>query len=182
MVSRLHELYKKEIVPRLKKELNYENTHEVPRLEKIVVNMRIGDASEDRTVLDAAIKELSQITGQKPIVTKAKKSIANFGIKKGDPVGCRVTLRRERMYEFLDKLINVGLPRIRDFSGLKTTSFDGNGNYSLGLSEQAVFPELDYDEIKRVQGMDIIITIDSDSNQESFELLQKFGMPFKREI
>lgn len=180
MVARLHRLYKEEIIPKMMDKFKYKNVHEVPKLEKIVVNMRISNTSKDSSLIEAAMSELSKITGQKPIISKAKKSVSNFGIKKGDPVGCRVTLRKERMYEFLDRLVNVTLPRIRDFSGLKTKSFDGRGNYSLGLSEQTVFPELDYDEVKRPQGMDISITIDSKSDKESIELLKMFGMPFKR--
>jgi len=180
MISRLHEQYRKDIIPKMMGKFGYKNIHQIPKLRKVVVNMRIGDASKDSSFLDAAMSELSKITGQKPKVTKAKKSVSNFGIKKGDIVGCMVTLRRKRMYEFLDRLINVALPRIRDFSGLKLTSFDTSGNYSLGLKEQAVFPELDYDEIKRIQGMDITITIDSNSREKSLELLKLFGMKFKK--
>lgn len=180
MVSRLHELYNKEIIPKMIEKFNYKNVYQVPKLKKIVINMRLGNASKDRSVVETAISELSKITGQKPVVTKAKKSVSNFGIKKGDSIGCKVTLRRERMYELLDRLINVALPRIRDFSGLNLNSFDGHGNYNLGLSEQAMFPELDYDEIKRPQGMDVTISIDSNSDEESLELLKMFRMPFKR--
>ncbi len=180
MKSRLHDLYDKKIVGNLMNEFKYNNVHQVAVLKKIVVNMRIGDASKDKSFLETAMSELSKITGQRPVVTKAKKAVSNFGIRKGNPVGCKVTLRKERMYEFLDRLVNVTLPRIRDFRGVKTTSFDGYGNYSMGLSEQTVFPELDYDEIKRTQGMDIVFTIDSNSDEESFALLKEFGMPFKK--
>jgi len=181
MISRLHELYNSKIVPEMISEFSYKNVWQVPKIKKVTVNMRISDASKDRSMLEAAMSELAKITGQKPIVAKAKKSVSNFSIRKGDAIGCRVTLRRERMYEFLDRLINITLPRIRDFNGLKTNSFDGYGNYSLGLSDQAVFPELDYDEVKRLQGMDITITIGSTSDKESLTLLRMFGIPFKKQ-
>lgn len=180
MVARLRKFYNEEVIPRMMKENNYKNKFQVPRLKKIVVNMGIGDANENSAYLEAAMEELSKITGQKPIVTRAKKAVSNFKIKKGDPVGCKVTLRRDRMYDFLDRFINVALPRIRDFKGLKRTSFDGHGNYTCGIDDEAVFPELEYDEIKRTQGMDVVFTIESKSDKESCDLLRRFGMPFKK--
>jgi len=178
MVQRLLERYKQEIVPALSKEFNYKNSLQAPRLKKIVLNMGVGIASQDIKILEQAMADLAIITGQKPMITRARKSIANFKIRKGLPIGCKVTLRGARMYEFLDRLINVALPRIRDFRGIPANSFDQKGNYSLGLTEQGIFPEINVDKIARQQGMDIIININSRSREESYSLLKSFGMPF----
>lgn len=180
MITRMQEKYQKEIIPELSKKFSYKNILQVPRLQKIVINMGIGLGSQDIKILEQAMAELSLLAGQKGIITRAKKSIANFKIRKGDPVGCKVTLRGKRMYEFLDRLINVDLPRIRDFRGVPGNSFDQKGNYSLGIKEQAIFPEIDVDKINRVQGMDVVINIKSHSKQESYDLLRLFGMPFAK--
>lgn len=178
VTPRLLDRYKKEILPELSKKFGYKNILEAPRIKKIVLNMGVGIGSQDIKVLEQAMSELASITGQKPAVTRAKKSIANFKIRKGVPVGCKVTLRGARMYEFLDRLINVALPRIRDFRGVPSTSFDQKGNYSLGLKEQSIFPEINIDKVTRAQGMDVIMTIKSNSREESYALLKSFGMPF----
>ena len=178
-MARLYEYYLEEVKPKLKEDMGYKNVMEIPRLEKIVVNMGVGDAKDNPNLLDKAIENLTQITGQKPVVTKTKKAIANFKIKQGMPIGCKVTLRGEQMYHFLDKLINVALPRVRDFKGVSTKSFDGRGNYSLGLKEQMVFPEIEYDDVERIQGMDIIINTNAETDEEAKELLKNLGMPFK---
>ncbi|MFC1621083.1 50S ribosomal protein L5 [Candidatus Omnitrophota bacterium] len=178
MTPRLLERYKKEILPELEKKFNYKNILQAPRIEKIVLNMGVGAASQDIKILEQAIKELATITGQKPVMTRSKKAIANFKIRKGIPIGCKVTLRGAKMYEFLDRLVNVALPRIRDFRGVNPNSFDQKGSYSMGLKEQAIFPEIDIDKISRTQGMDVIINIRSNSKEESFELLKLLGMPF----
>ena len=175
----LYEYYLEEVKPKLKEDMGYKNVMEIPRLEKIVVNMGVGDAKDNPNLLDKAIENLTQIAGQKPVVTKTKKAIANFKIKQGMPIGCKVTLRGERMYHFFDKLVNVGLPRVRDFKGVSTKSFDGRGNYSLGLKEQMVFPEIEYDDVERIQGMDIIINTTAETDEEAKELLKNLGMPFK---
>ena len=180
MTPRLLEQYKKEIVPGLSKKFGYKNPLQAPRLKKIVVNMGVGAASQDIKILEQAQKDLAVITGQKPSVTRARKAIANFKIRKGIPVGCKVTLRGHRMYEFLDRLINIALPRIRDFRGVKPDSFDEKGSYSLGLKEQSIFPEIDIDKVSRVQGMDVIMNIKSGSKEESFEFLRLLGMPFTK--
>ncbi|ACB83805.1 50S ribosomal protein L5 [Natranaerobius thermophilus] len=177
-MARLLEHYRGEVKPKLKDEMGYKNIMEVPKLEKVVVNMGIGDAKDNPKILDNAVENLEQVTGQKPVVTKAKRSIANFKVRQGMPVGCKVTLRGERMYHFLDKLINVALPRVRDFKGVSPKAFDGRGNYSLGLKEQMVFPELEYDDIERVQGMDIIIATTAETDEEAKKLLERLGMPF----
>lgn len=178
MTPRLLERYKKEIVPELSKKFNYKNPLSAPRLEKIVLNMGVGAGSQDIKIIEQAAIDMATISGQKPAITRARKSIANFKIRSGEPVGCKVTLRGNRMYEFLDRLINVALPRIRDFRGVNPNSFDQKGSYALGLKEQAIFSEIDIDKISKVQGMDVIINIKSDSKEESYELLKMFGMPF----
>ncbi len=179
MVPRLKEKYIKEIIPNMMKEFQYKNIMQVPRLEKIVLNVGLGEAVQNIKLLDAAQKELTMITGQKAVVTKAKKSIAAFKLRKGTPIGCKVTLRGNRMYEFLDRLISVALPRIRDFKGVSGKSFDGRGNYSLGLKEQFIFPEIDYDKVEMVHGLDITICTTAKTDQESKALLRHFGMPFR---
>lgn len=179
MTPRLLEKYRNEVVPELIKVLGFKGPMQVPRLKKIVVNMGVGEALQDIKLLDKSVEELAMITGQKPVVTRSKKAIANFKIRKGLPIGCRVTLRRQKMYEFLDRLISVALPRIRDFRGLSMDSFDGKGNYSFGITEQAIFPEIEFDKVTRVQGMDITIVMNACSKKESYELLKALGMPFK---
>ncbi|WP_407922659.1 50S ribosomal protein L5 [Abyssicoccus albus] len=159
---------------------NYDSVMEVPKIEKIVVNMGIGDAVQNAKVLDTAVEELQAITGQKPLITKAKKSIATFRLREGMPIGAKVTLRGERMYEFLDKLISVSLPRVRDFRGISKKAFDGRGNYTLGVKEQLIFPEIDYDKVSKVRGMDIVIVTTANTDEESRELLTQFGMPFQK--
>jgi len=176
----LKDQYEKEIVPALMKEFNYKNIHQVPKLVKIVINMGIGEGSRNYDLIERHANELAKITGQKPIVTRARKSISNFKIRKGMPIGLKVTLRGARMYNFLYKLINIVLPKVRDFRGLDPNSFDGRGNYSFGLSEQLVFPELNPDEVRRIQGMDITIVTTAKTDQEARRLLELFGMPFKR--
>jgi large subunit ribosomal protein L5 len=181
MIPRLLEKYRKEIVPALMQEFKHKNTMAVPKLEKIVVNMGVGEGAQDIKVLEKAMDELGLITGQKPIMRRAKKAIANFKIRDNSPIGCKVTLRRATMYEFLDRLVNVALPRIRDFRGVSTEAFDRAGNYTLGLNEQGIFPEIDYDKLTRVQGMDITFVIkNSKSKEESRTMLKMFGMPFSR--
>jgi len=182
MAPRLLKIYKEEVVPELSKRFSYKNSLEAPQIKKIILNMGVGLGSQDIKVLESAMQDLSLISGQKGVITRAKKSIANFKIRKGVPVGCKVTLRGARMYEFLDRLINVALPRIRDFRGVRPDSFDERGSYSLGLKEQNIFPEIDVDKMTRVQGMDVIINIDSSSREESFTLLKLFGMPFAGEL
>ncbi len=177
-MARLKERYETEIVSRLREQFGIANLLATPRLQKIVVNMGIGEALENKSRLGAAIGEIGEITGQKPMVTKARKSIAGFKLRAGNPIGVKVTLRRERMYEFLDRLINVALPRIRDFRGVSPNSFDGHGNYSLGIDEQSVFPEVNVDKMEFVQGMDVTIVISGHSDEQSRELLREFGMPF----
>jgi large subunit ribosomal protein L5 len=178
-MSRLREKYLKEVVPGLKSRFGYKNVMQIPRLEKVVVNMGVGEATQDAKVIDAAVNDLMLIAGQKPVVTKAKKSVANFKLRAGTAVGCKVTLRGKRMYEFLDKLFNVALPRIRDFRGVSPQSFDGRGNYSLGLKEQLIFPEINYDKIDKVRGMDVVIVTTAPSDEEGLELLKLLGMPFR---
>ena len=177
---RLLERYRSEIVPDLMKIFGYKNKLEAPKLEKIVLNVGMGEATQDIKFLEAAVSELAAITGQKPLTTRAKKSIANFKIRKGLPIGCKVTLRRAMMYEFLDRLISIAIPRIRDFRGLPTSSFDKGGNYSFGLNEQLIFPEIDADKVLRVHGMDITIATTAKTEKEAFELLKAFGMPFAK--
>lgn len=178
-IPRLKEKYQKEIVPALMKKFSYKNIMQVPRLEKIVVHVTLGEAIQNIKLLDAAEKQIVLITGQKPVITKAKKALAAFKLKKGMPIGCKVTLRRDRMYEFLDRLISLALPRIRDFRGLSPKSFDGRGNYSFGIKEQFIFPEIDYDKVEMIHGLDIIICTTAESDEEAQSLLKEFGMPFK---
>jgi large subunit ribosomal protein L5 len=180
MKPRLLEKYKKEIVPELVKKFKYKNKSLAPKLNKIVVNMGVGAALEDSKYLEAAAADLALITGQKPIFTKARKSIAGFKLREGNKIGCKVTLRADKMYEFFDRLVNVAIPRIRDFRGINPKSFDGYGNYSFGLKEQVIFPEINLDQIKRFQGMNIVIEIESFSDEESKELLRLFGVPFRK--
>jgi large subunit ribosomal protein L5 len=179
MLSRLHERYRKDAIPALAKRFGYSNTMAVPRLKKITVNIGMGEASQNIKLLDVAVQELGQITGQKPVITRAKKSIANFKIRKGMPIGCMVTLRGERMYEFLDRLSNIVLPRVRDFKGLPGNSFDGRGNYTLGLKDQLVFPEIDYTRVDKIKGMNITLTTTAKSDEEGRELLKLMGVPFR---
>ncbi len=177
-MNRLSEKYKQEIVPQMMKRFHYTNVMQVPRLEKIVINMGLGEAIQNVKVLESAEKELGAITGQKPVITKARKAIANFKLRQGMPIGCKVTLRRERMYEFFDRLVNLALPRIRDFKGVSAKAFDGRGNYALGVREQIIFPEIDYDKIDKIKGMNIVITTTARSDEEAKALLQFMGMPF----
>jgi len=176
-MSRLQELYKKEIVPGLMKKLNFKSVMEVPKISKITLNMGVGAAAKDKKVLQNAVADMTLIAGQKPIITLTKKSIAGFKIREGWPIGCKVTLRKEQMYEFLDKLINVSIPRIRDFRGFSAKSFDSNGNYSLGIKEQIVFPEIDYDKVDMIRGMDITITTTAKNDADAKELLLAFNFP-----
>lgn len=178
-MSRLQEYYKETVVPQLQEKFSYSNVMEVPRLTKITLNMGVGEAVADKKVMDRAVGDMTAIAGQKPIVTNARKSVASFKIRDGWPVGCKVTLRRERMYEFMDRLVNVAIPRIRDFRGLNRRSFDGNGNYSMGIREQIMFPEIDYDQIDMIRGMDITITTDAKTDEEALALLQAFNFPFR---
>jgi len=178
MVSRLQEKYENEVVPALMEKFGYKNIMEVPKLDKIVVNMGVGEAKDNSKVLDAAVADLQLITGQKPVITRARKSIANFKLRENMPIGCKVTLRKNMMYEFADKLMNVALPRVRDFRGISDKSFDGRGNYSLGIKEQLIFPEVEYDKIDKVRGMDIIFVTTAKTDEEARELLRFLGMPF----
>jgi large subunit ribosomal protein L5 len=178
-MAKLKEVYQEKAVPSLMKRFNYKNRMEVPKLEKIVVNMGLGEAIQNIKILDSAVQELSQITGQKPVITKAKKSIAQFKLRTGMPIGCVVTLRKERMYEFFSRLVNVALPRVRDFKGLSGKSFDGRGNYALGIREQLIFPEIHYDKIDKVKGMNIVIVTTAKTDEEGKELLKLLGMPFR---
>ena len=177
---RLLEKYRKEVVPEMVRLMNYKNALQAPRLKKIVVNMGVGEAIQDIKMLEKSVEELGMITGQKAVMTRSKKAIANFKIKQGQAIGCRVTLRRQKMYEFLDRLISVALPRIRDFRGLNPKSFDISGNFTIGITEQAIFPEIDVDKVSRVQGMDITLVIASSSEKESYEFLRLMGMPFSK--
>ena len=181
MAPRLKERYRKDVVPALVKEFSYKNSMAVPRLRKIVVNMGLGEAIQNAKLLDAAGRELGQITGQKPVITRARKSIANFKLRKNMPIGAMVTLRGDRMYEFFDRLANVALPRVRDFRGLSTRAFDGRGNYTLGLRDQLVFPEVDYAKVEKVKGMNISIVTDARSDAEALALLRHLGLPFRQE-
>ncbi len=178
--NRLIKKYKEEIRPALVKEFGYSTPMMAPRLEKIVVNMGVGDATQNAKALDDAVAELTQITGQKPVITKAKKSIATFKVREGQQIGCKVTLRGIRMYEFFDKLISISLPRVRDFRGISRNSFDGHGNYTLGVKEQLIFPEIDYDKVNKVRGMDVVIVTTARSDKEAASLLERFGMPFRK--
>ena len=179
MPARLHEHYKTVLTPALTEQFGYKNPMQVPRLEKIVLNMGVGEAVADRKKLDAAMGDMTKIAGQKPVATKARKAIANFKLREGMPIGCKVTLRRERMYEFLDRLMTVALPRVRDFRGLSPKSFDGNGNYALGIKEQIVFPEINYDRVDTVRGMDIQFVTTAKTDKEAKALLKAFQLPFQ---
>lgn len=179
MVPRMKEKYKTEVISNMMKEFSYKNIMEVPKVQKIVLNVGLGEAIQNIKVLDAAQKELAHITGQKAVVTKAKKSIASFKLRKGTPIGCKVTLRGQRMYEFLDRFISTALPRIRDFRGISGKAFDGRGNYSIGLKEQFIFPEIDYDKVEMVHGLDITFCTTAKTDEESKALLRYFGMPFR---
>jgi large subunit ribosomal protein L5 len=178
-MARMKEIYQEKVAPALMKRFNYQNRMEIPRLEKIIVNMGLGEAIQNVKILDSAAQEMSQITGQKAVITKAKKSIAQFKLREGMPIGCMVTLRKERMYEFFSRLVNVALPRVRDFKGVSGKSFDGRGNYSLGLREQLIFPEIQYDKIEKVRGMNIVIVTTARTDEEGKELLKLMGMPFR---
>jgi len=177
-MARLKEKYLNDVVPALQQKFNYKNVMEIPKLEKVVINIGLGEAVQNPKALDAAVQDLTMISGQKPVVTKAKKSIAAFKLRAGMPVGVKVTLRGERMYEFVDKLINVALPRVRDFRGVSPKSFDGRGNYSLGLKEQLLFPEIEYDKIDKIRGMEVVFTTTAKTDEEGRELLKLLGMPF----
>lgn len=178
-MSRLKEQYKKEIVPNLIREFGYKNIMQVPRIEKIVVNMGLGEAIQNVKILDSAAEELEVITGQKSVITKAKKSIASFKLRQGMPIGCMVTLRRERMFEFLDRLMNIALPRVRDFKGVSGKGFDGRGNYSIGIKEHLIFPEINYDKVEKVKGLNISIVTSAETDEEGKALLKGLGMPFR---
>ena len=179
-MTRLREIYESEIAPAMIKKFNYENPMQVPKLEKVVVNMGVGEAKENAKLLESAVSDMQIITGQKPVLTKAKKSIANFKLREGMNIGCKVTLRGEKMYEFVDRLINLALPRVRDFRGVNPDAFDGRGNYSLGIKEQLIFPEIEYDKVDKVRGMDVIFVTTANSDEEARELLTLFNMPFKK--
>lgn len=179
-MNRLEERYKEEIIPQMMEKFNYSSVMEVPKVEKIVVNMGVGDAVQNPKALDAAVEELTVISGQKPVVTKAKKSIAGFKLRQGMPIGTKVTIRGGRLYDFLDKLISVSLPRVRDFRGISDKAFDGRGNYTLGIREQLIFPEIDYDKVGKVRGMDVVIVTTAGTDEEARELLNRFGMPFRK--
>lgn len=177
-MSRYKEMYKNEVMPAMTKKFGYKNVMQIPKLDKIVINMGVGEAKENAKILDAAMKDMETISGQKAILTKAKHSVANFKIREGMPIGCKVTLRGEKMYEFLDRLVNLALPRVRDFRGVNPNSFDGRGNYALGIKEQLIFPEIDYDKIDKVRGMDIIMVTTANTDEEARELLTLLGAPF----
>jgi len=179
-MNRLQEKYRKEITPSLMEKFNYSSIMETPKISKVVINIGAGDAVQNPKVLDNAVSELTQITGQRPGITKAKKSIATYKLREGMPIGCKVTLRGQRMYDFLDKLISIALPRVRDFRGINPKGFDGRGNYTLGVKEQLIFPEINYDKVSKIRGMDIVIVTSAKTDQEAFELLSQFGMPFRR--
>lgn len=177
-MARLEEFYKNQVAPALMQKFGYKSTMQIPKLDKIVINIGMGDARENPKAIESAVNDLAQITGQKPIVTKARKSVANFKLREGMNIGCKVTLRSERMYEFLDRFFNVALPRVRDFRGISANSFDGRGNYSVGIKEQLIFPEIDYDKIDKIRGMDIIMVTTAKTDEEARELLKLMGAPF----
>ena len=179
-MNRLQERYENEVVKSLMEKFNYSSKMQAPKIEKIVLNIGVGDAVSNSKLLDDAVNELTLITGQKPVVTRAKKSIAGFKLREGQAIGCKVTLRGERMYEFLDKLVNVSLPRVRDFRGVSNNSFDGRGNYTLGVKEQLIFPEIDFDKVNKVRGMDIVVVTTANTDEEARELLTQLGMPFQK--
>ncbi len=180
LTKNLKKRYVEDVVPALKEKYNYQNVHQIPKLEKVVINMGVGEAVQNAKILDGAVEELTKITGQRPVLTRAKKSIATYKLRAGMPIGCMVTLRGEKMYDFLTKLINVTLPRIRDFRGVSAKSFDGRGNYSLGIKEQLLFPEIKYDDVSVVKGMNISIITTANTDDEARELLAQLGMPFKK--
>ena len=180
MSSRLKEMYKNEIVDAMVKKFGYKNVLEVPKLDKIVINMGVGEAKENAKVLESAVNDMERITGQKAVITKAKHSVANFKIREGQSIGCKTTLRGDKMYEFLDRLVNLALPRVRDFRGVNPNAFDGRGNYALGIKEQLIFPEIEYDKIDKVRGMDVIIVTTAKTDEEARELLRLFNMPFAK--
>lgn len=179
-MNRLREFYEAEVVDAMTKKFSYKNKMAVPKIEKVVINMGVGEAKDNAKVLDGAIKDLTTISGQKPLVTKAKKSVAAFKLREGMNIGCKVTLRGDRMYEFVDRLINIALPRVRDFRGVKSTSFDGRGNYTMGIKEQLIFPEIEYDKVDKIRGMDIIFVTTANTDEEGRELLRLFGMPYEK--
>ena len=179
-MNRLKEKYLNEVVPSLKAKHDYKSIMEVPKLEKIVINMGVGDATSNSKLLEAAVKDLEVIAGQKPVITKAKKSIAGFKVREGQSIGCKVTLRGENMYNFMDKLLSIGLPRVRDFRGVSSKAFDGRGNYTLGIKEQLIFSEIDYDDVVKVRGMDIVFVTTAKSNEEAYDLLNELGVPFRK--
>ncbi len=179
-MARLQETYSNEIVDKMMKKFGYKNVMQVPKLEKIIINMGVGEAKENSKVLDSAISDLETISGQKAVITRAKKSVANFRLREGQPIGCKVTLRGKKMYEFADRLINLALPRVRDFRGVNPNAFDGRGNYALGIKEQLIFPEIEYDKVDKVRGMDVIFVTTAHTDEEARELLAQFGMPFKK--
>ncbi|HNZ83321.1 MAG TPA: 50S ribosomal protein L5 [Sedimentibacter sp.] len=179
-MARLKATYKEQVVPALMEKFQYDSVMQAPKIEKIVLNMGVGEAKENQKFLDSAVEEMTLIAGQKPVVTKAKKSISNFKVREGMSVGCKVTLRGDHMYEFFDKLVNIALPRVRDFRGVSKTAFDGRGNYALGIKEQLIFPEINYDKIDKIRGMDIIITTTANTDEEARELLSLMGMPFRK--
>ncbi len=179
-MNRLKEKYLNEVIPSLKEKYNYKSIMEVPKLEKIVVNVGCGDATTNSKLLDAAVNDLAMITGQKPVITKAKKSIAGFKVREGQSIGCKVTLRGDAMFNFMDKLISIALPRVRDFRGISPKAFDGRGNYTLGIKEQLIFSEIEYDDVVKVRGMDIVFVTTAKNNEEAFDLLNELGMPFRK--
>ena len=180
MAARLKETYKNDVFPALKEKFQYENVMEVPKLEKVTLNMGLGEAKDNAKIMESAVEEIALITGQRPIVTKARKSIANFKVRQGMPVGAKVTLRGDNMYEFIDKLINIALPRVRDFKGVSKNSFDGRGNYSMGIKEQLIFPEINYDKVDTIKGMNIVFTTTAKTDEEAQALLADLGMPFEK--
>ena len=179
-MSRLRDQYENEIKDAMVKKFGYKNVMEIPKLDKVVVNMGVGEAKENAKILEAAMGDMEIITGQKPVATRSKNSIANFKIREGMPIGCKVTLRGEKMYEFVDRLVNLALPRVRDFRGVNPNAFDGRGNYALGIKEQLIFPEIEYDKVDKVRGMDVIFVTTAETDEEARELLAQFGMPFKK--
>ena len=179
-MSRLKETYLNEIMDAMQKKFEYKNVMQIPKLDKIVINMGVGEAKENHKILDKAVKDLETITGQKVVLTRAKNSVANFKIREGMPIGCKTTLRGEKMYDFMDRLVNLALPRVRDFRGVSADSFDGRGNYALGVKEQLIFPEIEYDKVEKVRGMDVIVVTTAKTDEEARELLRLFGMPFAK--
>ena len=180
MAARLRETYKNDVFPALREQFKYENVMEIPKLEKVTINMGLGEAKENAKIMESAVEEISLITGQRPVVTKARKSIANFKVRQGMPVGAKVTLRGDNMYEFIDKLFNIALPRVRDFKGVSKNSFDGRGNYSMGIKEQLIFPEINYDKVDTIKGMNIVFTTTAKTDEEAAALLAGLGMPYKK--